>query len=285
MPFAMDRRAFLKGALAAGFVTRLSADTGAPTSWALLSDLHCPEDPRDVYRGFYPHDNLKQVAKAVAASNAQFCAVTGDLARLTGNPGDYAALKELLHPVLDRMPVGMALGNHDSRKNFEQVFASLAGTRQSVQRKHVVTLEWGDLRSVFLDSLLETNVTPGQLGTAQRQWLLDYIRSDRRPVLLFLHHDFRDADGSLVDAPKLLQGISPLPQVKAVFYGHSHEYHVDVHEGIHLVNVPSTAFNFRPQDPVGWMEMTLSKTGADLLLKAPRGNTDLNGTRATLEWR
>jgi 3',5'-cyclic AMP phosphodiesterase CpdA len=285
MPIVIDRRAFLTGALAAGFAARLRADVPAPTRWALLSDVHCPQDPTEAYRGLRPHESLKKVAKEVAASDAQFCAISGDLARLTGNPGDYDALKELLQPVLDKIPVGMSLGNHDHRLNFQKVFATTPGKRLSAGRKHVVAVEWTDLRAVFLDSLLETNVTPGQLGNAQRQAMADYVRADQRPVLLFLHHDFRDADGSLVDAPKLLQLIAPLKQVKAVFYGHSHEYHTDQHEGIHLVNVPSTAYNFRPQDPVGWLEMTVSKKGANLLLKAFAGNTELNGTKARLDWR
>jgi 3',5'-cyclic-AMP phosphodiesterase len=100
-----------------------------------------------------------------------------------------------------------------------------------------------------------------------------------------VHHDFRDLDGSLVDAAKLLEIVLPLPQVKAVFYGHSHEYRVENRDGLHLVNVPSTAYNFRDQDPVGWMEMTLTKAGADLLLHAFAGNTSLDGTKARLDWR
>lgn len=285
MPLPLDRRAFLKSSLAAGMAVRLQAAAPAPTRWALLSDLHCPLDPKDVYRGFYSHANLARTAAAVAKSEARFCAVTGDLARLTGQPGDYAALKELLGPVHARMPVGLALGNHDHRANFTAAFDTLAGTRQKVARKHVLSFEWDNLRAVFLDSLLETNVTPGQLGNAQRAWLAAYAQTDDRPVLLFVHHDFRDADGSLVDAAKLLDAIRPLPQVKAVFYGHSHEYRIETRDGIHLVNVPSTAYNFRDQDPVGWMEMTLSSKGADLLLHAMAGNTNMEGTKASLTWR
>ena len=97
--------------------------------------------------------------KAVAGSQAQFCAISGDLARLTGQPGDYETLRELLRPVLDKMPVGLSLGNHDHRTNFEKAFAAPHGTRQKVGRKHVLSFEWTDLRAVFLDSLLETNVT------------------------------------------------------------------------------------------------------------------------------
>jgi hypothetical protein len=183
------------------------------------------------------------------------------------------------------MPVGLALGNHDHRANFTDAFDAPAGTRHNIARKHILSFEWTDLRAVFLDSLLETNVTPGQLGTAQRRWLVEYVRADVRPVLLFVHHDFRDEDGSLVDSQKLLDAMNPHPQVKAVFYGHSHRYGIETRDGIHFINVPSTAYNFRDQDPVGWMDMTLSGGGADLRLHAMAGNTGMEGTKASLKWR
>jgi Icc protein len=285
MPFLIDRRGFLKTALAAGIAARVQAETAVPSNWALVSDLHCPLDPLDRYRGFQLHENLKNTARSVVESSAQFCAVTGDLARLTGQPGDYETLKQLLRPVFDKLPVGLTLGNHDHRTNFENAFASPAGTRQPVAHKHVLSFEWTNLRVVFLDSLLETNVTPGQLGSAQRRWLGDYASADQRPVLLFVHHDFRGLDGSLVDASMLLETIVPIAQVKAVFYGHSHEYRVETRQGIQLVNIPSAAYNFRDQEPVGWLSMKLASGGAELLLHAAAGNTTLDGTKATLRWR
>lgn len=285
MPTVIDRRGFLATALAGGFAARVQAETAAPRRWALISDTHCPLDANDVYRGFHSHANLRKAADAVSRSEAQFCAIAGDLARLRGEPGDYTTLRELLGPVREKMPVGLALGNHDHRANFEKAFATPGGTRQEVSGKVVLSFEWTDLRAVFLDSLLATDVTPGQLGKAQRRWLVDYVRADERPVLLFVHHDFRDEDVSLVDGRKLLDDVGPVPQVKAIFYGHTHRYGVETRDGIHLVNVPSTAYNFRDQDPVGWMEMTLSASGAELLLHASAGNTQLEGSKAPLKWR
>jgi 3',5'-cyclic-AMP phosphodiesterase len=272
-------------ALGAGFAARLFADGPAPGRWALISDTHCPADPKDVYRGFNPQENLRTTAAAAAKSPAQFCALTGDVARSQGLPADYDAFRELMAPVLDKMPVGLTTGNHDNRSNFDKAFSAAQGTRQQVARKRVIAFEWTDLRAVFLDSLLDTTVTPGQLGVAQRRWLADYARADQRPALLFLHHDMRGEDGSLVDAAQLLDIVTPLTQVKAVFYGHTHEYGVETRQGLHLVNVPSAAYNFRDQDPVGWMEMTISGARAELLLHATGGNTTMDGTKASLPWR
>jgi 3',5'-cyclic AMP phosphodiesterase CpdA len=285
MALLLHRRAFLGAAAGAGFAMRLHAAQAAPARWALLSDTHCPEDPKDAYRGFLPYEQTRTIAARAAASGAGICAISGDLARLTGKPGDYEALRGLLRPLTDKMPVCFGLGNHDHRVNFQNAFASGAGVKQSVARKHVVTLEWTDWRAVMLDSLLETNVTPGQLGSAQRQWLARYIASDPRPALLFVHHDFGEGDGALMDAPKFLASIAPLKQVKAVFYGHSHEYKFGVHEGVHLVNLPAVGYNFRDSEPVGWVEMTLSAKGASLLLHASGGNTERDGKSVALDWR
>jgi 3',5'-cyclic AMP phosphodiesterase CpdA len=285
MPLVIDRRTFLKASFAAGIAIRLTAAEPAPSRWALVSDIHCPEDPNDTYRGFHPQENLKTAAKDVAASDAEICVVCGDLARQTGNPGDYQAVKNLFRPVLDKMPVGLLLGNHDNRQNFQQAFAAPAGARQSITGKHVVTMEWADLRAVFLDSLLATNVTPGQLGSAQRQWLAGYLGGDSRPVYIFVHHDLGEEDGALTDAPRFLDLIAPLRQVKAVFYGHTHEYKFGVHHGIHLINLPATGYNFKDDQPTGWMTMTQSAKGANFVLRAQGGNMAQNGGATALAWR
>ena len=70
-----------------------------------------------------------------------------------------------------------------------------------------------------------------------------------------------------------------------MFYGHSHEYKFGVHEGIHLINVPSTAYTFSDNQPTGRMTMAQSPKGANLVLRAQGGNTALNGAANTLVWR
>ncbi len=285
MPLVIDRRSFLRASLACGFVLRLRAAESAPSRWALVSDVHCSEDPNDSYRGFYPQANLKKAAKDIADSDATVCAVTGDLARLAGKPGDYEAFKTLFSPVLEKMPVGFALGNHDNRQNFRKAFASPFGVRQPVPGTQVAALEWTDLRAVFLDSLLGTEVTPGQLGSAQRRWLAGYVAGDPRPTLLFVHHDLGEDDSSLTDAPKLLDLIIPLQQVKAIFYGHTHQYKIGAREGVHLVNIPATAYSFSPDQPTGWMLMTRTPNGVNITLHAQGGNTAPDGAASTLTWR
>ena len=299
MPYIYEkksRRQFLK--MMAGSTGALMTMTLFPTyafagrekkvRLALLSDTHVPEDKEEKYRGFYPYGNLKKGVAQVGEGSQDLAVITGDLARLQGKPGDYAALKGLLEPLAGKMPVAMALGNHDVRKNFLEVFPETPGERAAVSGKYVVVIDYPDIRLILLDSLVFTNHSPalGQLGKEQREWLDAYLKDHTgKAVFLFLHHTLDDSDGSLVDSDRFLRIITPHPQVKAVFYGHSHVYRYDVHEGVHLINLPAMGYNFRDEDPVGWVEAQLSPEEGHFRLHAIAGNTGIDGEEKKLVWR
>jgi Icc protein len=127
----MNRRSFIQTGLAA-FGTLISLNSGCSTGLtkkdeqqihlALLADTHIPEDVDNNYRGFYPYQNLQKVVPEILSASPDGVLIAGDLARLTGQPGDYANLKKLLNPVAEKTPVFMALGNHDNRENFLKAF-------------------------------------------------------------------------------------------------------------------------------------------------------------------
>jgi len=104
-------------------------------------------------------------------------------------------------------------------------------------------------------------------------------------VLLFFHHSLRDTDGDLLDSPRLFDLIKPLPKVKALVFGHSHEYSFSDFEGIHLINLPAVGYNFAEREPVGWVEAQLTPTGGAFRLYALGGNTALDGRTDRLTWR
>jgi Icc protein len=183
------------------------------------------------------------------------------------------------------MPIAMALGNHDDRKNFLAAFGSPAG-RQNVPAKSVVVVEGSAMRLVVLDSLLEANVTPGLLGKAQREWLLTFLAaSPLRPTMVFVHHTFDDGDGSLMDSRQLFDIVRGFPAVKALVYGHSHAFRFDVWEGIHLINLPATGYNFNDKEPVGWVESELTAEGGAFTLHAIGGNKAQDGRTISVRWR
>lgn len=292
MPSVLDtrpsRRAFLglAGTAAIALASRPStAQPTTPVRLALLSDTHIPADATDTYRGFRPVDNLRRIAPDVAAANVSGAIIAGDLARLVGTTGDYASLRQLLRPVSDRMPVGLLLGNHDHRAHFLEAFPGSTGTLQPVQHKHVTVIERDGLRFILLDSLLAPNVTPGQLGNAQRTWLGNFLTSaPALPTALFVHHTLDGSDGALVDSDRLFDVLQRFPQVKAVLYGHSHRYHVDSRDGIQQINLPAVGYNFADTEPVGWMESAWTTDGVDLTLRAIGGNLAGQGDTRTVRW-
>jgi Icc protein len=291
MPILIDRRSFLMqaGTLAAGIsVARTGRADSAPLRIAILSDTHIGADPRDEFRGFRPHENLRTaVTQATAAPKFDLAVVNGDLARREGRPEDYAQFAALVRPMLDAQPLALTLGNHDNRAQARSTMLSAAGDAAPVENKDVSVLTAGGFRFVFLDSLLVTNIPPGQLGHAQRNWLANYLAgSGNLPTVVFVHHNpDPESDVALVDAAQLLAILRPRRAVKALIFGHTHIYAHDVQDGLHLLNVPAVGYNFADGNPVGWVEAVIRPTGGDFQLHAIAGDTRDNGKITTLKWR
>jgi 3',5'-cyclic AMP phosphodiesterase CpdA len=125
-----------------------------------LADTHIPADVNNNYRGFYPYQNLQKVVPDIISASPDGVVIAGDLARLTGQLGDYANLKELLIPIAEKRPVFMALGNHDNRENFVKVFDEIPGDKQPVEGKHIVVVNRPPTRLIILDSLFYVMLSP-----------------------------------------------------------------------------------------------------------------------------
>lgn len=285
-----NRRNFLRIGAIAGVATlfapsALRARNADSVRWAWLADTHVPADPANEFRGFRPYDNTQKVVPLVAESGVEGAVIAGDLGRLDGEVGEYESLTKLLNPLMEQIPVALALGNHDNRVNFREYFSDFPGEMAPVQ-KHVSIIETGPARFIVLDSLMFVNLTPGQLGKQQRDWLEEFLgQADDKPTIVFVHHTLNDSDGALVDADRFLRILGPVPSVKAVVYGHSHSYQITDYEGIHLINIPAVGYNFRDIEPVGWIEAEIASSGVELTLRAIAGNVDRDGETVSLEWR
>lgn len=273
-------------AVSSGCSLGLKSNVRLACRWAFLADTHIPEDISDNYRGFYPYQNLQKAVPQILSIPPDGVAIAGDLARLEGKVGDYANLTKLLNPVVEKTQVFMALGNHDNRDNFLGLFSSTPGQRQSVAGKHVVVVNKPPIRLIILDSLFYVNKAPGLLGRVQRQWFQDYLRKcDDMPTILCFHHSLGDNDGDLLDVPRLFELIEPVRKVKAILYGHSHEYGYSQFEGIHLINLPAMGYNFSDTEPVGWVEARLTAKGGDFTLHVVAGNKAKDGSVKKIVWR
>ncbi len=252
---------------------------------ALLSDTHIPGNAEDEYRGFKPAANLRRIAPEVVEAKPELVIVNGDAARLEGKVEDYQALSELLQPIVAAAPVCISMGNHDDRTNFGSVFKAVAGEKQPVAGKNVMVIEHAAARLLVLDSLMYVNKSAGQLGKAQRAWLSNYLPAMAdRPAILFVHHTLEDNDGELTDVERLFTILKANPHVKAIIYGHSHVWSIRERQGVQLINLPAVGYNFRDQDPVGWVDSRIHPEGIDLTLRAFAGNTAENGRTFEVKW-
>lgn len=182
--------------------------------------------------------------------------------------------------------VGVALGNHDDRDNFDKVIAATGRTKQDIKGKYVVILDQGSVRIVVLDSLLYVNKVARPLGKEQRTWPENYLNEyDDKPTVLVVHHTPGDNDGDLLDVDKFYNIITDRKQVKAVLYGHSHEYKYTVQDDVHWVNLPAVAYKFNDNEPIGWVEANLTTKEGKFKLHTIGGNQADNGKETVVKWR
>jgi len=296
----VNRRDFIKIGLGAAATALMPAASRGLSSrkplpgavrLAFMADTHVPEvadnsNPPTGHYCYNPRGNLQKAVSQIVSENPDGVVIAGDLARLEGKRGDYTLLKELLNPLAEKTPLFTALGNHDHRKNFYEVFDSFCGQKQSVKNKHVVVFDKPPVRVIVLDSLLYVNKVAGLLGKDHRQWLKQYLQnSDSTPTLLCLHHTLGDGDDGLLDSDRFLRIIKPFRKVKAVIHGHCHNWGFYKIDDIAIINVPAIGYTFREDIPVGWMQAELTAKGGNFTLRFIDGNMKENGSVKRLRWR
>ncbi len=292
----VGRREFLTGAAAGalGLVWSRQAEAASRRQdvWALFSDTHVAGDPGHEHSGVNLTQNLARAVREALADAGQPAGVLidGDCAFRDGQAADYTQLGMLLDPLRQAgLPVHMALGNHDDRAQFRARFSAEADGQSALVEHQVAVIETERVNWFLLDSLESTNVTPGKLGEAQIAWLAAELdkRPDRPAVVLGHHHPVEAANGGsgLKDTAALFAELVPRRQVKAYVFGHTHHWGHAERDGIHLVNLPPTAYPFVKQDPNGWVRCELAADGATFELRAFDEKHRAHGQRLSLPWR
>lgn len=289
-----SRRRFLQGTVQAAacavYAPLHAAVSEGTRRWALLADTHVAADPGFVSRGGRPYAHLESAVLEIKKRNPAGAMIVGDVAYGDGQPGDYEAVKTLLQPLADDVPVFLGLGNHDDRETFKRVFSGSPSVEIDplVKEKHVVVIDQAPIvRLVLLDSLLNVDQAPGELGQAQRNWLTRYLEKAGAdvPVVIAVHHTLGRGGGDLQDVARFFEIIDSAPQVKAVFYGHSHRFQFSRRKGVHLVNLPPVGYAFDGVTPLGWLDAEFSSDGVVLTLRALDSASPHEGSRRMLEWR
>jgi calcineurin-like phosphoesterase family protein len=295
---SISRREFLKRSLIAGAGLMLSHSLLAAArrtdanSWALLADTHIAADRARVARGINMTEHFKIVSKELLElpQRPAGVLVLGDCAFNSGEKGDYATMTELLSPLqAGKLPLHLALGNHDQRENFWEALRERKAARRPVVDKHVAMISTTHVNWFVLDSLETTLQTPGLLGQAQFDWLAKTLDSNRRkPAVILVHHNPGTEENitGLKDTQALYELIRPRKQVKAWIFGHTHNWKiVEDTSGIHLVNLPPVAYVFREGNPSGWVHSTTRRDGMRLELRCVDPKHKDHGQIVDLKWR
>ena len=299
----LTRREFLKRAALAGVGMGL-VELAPPKShaglfgksrdkntFAFFSDTHIAADATLKHSNVNMADNLAACVRELAAWPVKPATVivNGDLAFESGLPEDYATFGKWIEPVRALAPIHLSLGNHDERENFWKAFPHDA-TRQSSTLHRQATVFVSDRANWFLlDSLDVTDTAPGEVGSAQLDWLareLD-LRPDK-PALVVCHHNLQAPGGTtgLKDTAALEELFARHRQVKAFIFGHTHNWHVETHaSGVQLVNLPPTGYVFKEGRPSGWVRATLARDGAEFELRSLDPQHPEHAQIKQLKWR
>ncbi|WP_437188119.1 metallophosphoesterase family protein [Planctomicrobium sp. SH668] len=280
----MSRRSFLAStaaALASLTVLRVApaAVKNESITFALLSDTHVPSNPTITGRNVNMTDNIKSVVSQILQMKEKPAGVliNGDCAYLQGLDDDYKNLASCVQPLLDaELPLHLLMGNHDNRERLYTHLAHQKPEHPPVDSRHISVLETPFANLFLLDTLTQTNVVTGQIGSEQMEWLAKALdeRSDR-PAIVFAHHtpQFQAPEagkpwGGIEDTEAFINLLESKKNVKAFVFGHSHVWSHTSKGDLQLINLPAVAYTFSDEVPNGWTIGNITSKGMTFQLVA-----------------
>ncbi len=151
---------------------------------AQITDLHITTD-KDPLNQKRNEDRLRQVMKAIHALRPRPVAIiaSGDLVD-RGELEEYLELKRLMDE--SEIPIYYALGNHDLRGPFLEVFSG-PGAQTDENGFVQYTVDFGPMRMLVCDTLEGEN--DGGYDEVRADWLRRTLdEAPDRPTALILHH-------------------------------------------------------------------------------------------------
>lgn len=293
----LNRRRFLGGALAAGAAAAAArCSAGEPSidssRIALLADTHIWAERTQAHRNVVPTAAFAEAVAQITALRPlpAWALMAGDCAFMEGKAGDYQAVVDGIKPLAAAgVGAAIALGNHDHRENFWTRSSNSKPESPAVPERHTAVIETPKANFFILDSLDKTNVTPGRLDQPQLEWLAKELDARKeKPALLVAHHDPQiglPRINGLLDTQAFYDVIVPRKHVKAYIFGHTHRWNVRQHEGIHLINLPPTAWVFDNAQPRGWVDVQLGDGRIALRLNTLDGRHEKHDQKLDLEYR
>lgn len=216
----------------------------------------------DIHLGFEPDSPGEFNRQRLDATLAQLAnldplpallLLTGDLID-RGDVSSYRRLRDALAGF--PAPCHMALGNHDHRENFAQVFPEHRFTDGFLQ----YAIDAGPMRLLVLDTL-EPGRHGGAFCEARADWLNARLDEDpETPTIIVQHHPPFECGiewmNTVPEEPwvqRLGACLAGRANVHTMVCGHIHRASASAWNGLEVVTVPSTApqvaLEFAPVDP------------------------------------
>lgn len=240
---ALSGTALVPSASVARQIENLSmADVSGDATTILMGDIHISGDFNEQGKPkHYPYNPIcfeQQVREILAMRPLpRNLIILGDVAWDHGLREDYEYAARLFRPLQEAgIRITMAMGNHDRRAPFFEVFGEYR-TQTKVKGRVVSVVELPDVDFVVLDSLDElpnlkrgqSTTVSGKMDDEQIKWLESYLSTAKRPVILGAHHP-------LGEMSNLEAVIAKSPAVVAYIYAHVHVWN----KGVRII---------RPRDP------------------------------------
>lgn len=208
-----------------------------------ITDPHLFANPGKSLRGVDTDRSLRNVLQRVGQDpNADALLLTGDLVQDETRAG-YVRLKQYVDEL--GLPTFSIPGNHDDPEVMEEV---LAGSKSQVGG-HATINNWC---LVFISSFLQGSAG-GKISDSELQRLSDILAiNTEKHVLICLHHHPVNIGSRWLDGVGLQNGsafwdvVDKHSNVRCIVWGHVHQEHDSLRNGVRLLSTPSTCAQFKP---------------------------------------
>ena len=254
-----------------------------PNYFALISDTHI-DHPKTVAHGYYTANNLEMTVNRILNNPERLPAgviINGDFGDIRATADQYGLAKWILKPLSEAgIPVYIAIGNHDLRDQFFQVFEDYLDKNGPVPNRHVGMIETPNVYILLTDTS-EGMSTPGLFRDHQLQWINDTLHTyNDKPVLLFGHHPAQ----SLGDFDAFFNVVNPHKHAKAYIAGHLHRMELNMRGDFHLLLQPCTRGTGQTT-PIGFFHAQILSDRLDFVVDNIDRNSHWHGRRYSLAYR